>query len=73
MEAINDLLEDTHLISLKDAGLTIVSIFGNSGFRLTAANANGKLSNVNVTLANRIVGTEVFVPHGQVKRLPSLK
>ncbi|KAI9468670.1 hypothetical protein BDB00DRAFT_863586 [Zychaea mexicana] len=65
MEAINDLLEDAQLLSLRDAGLTIVSIFGNSGFRSTSANANGKLTNLNVTIANRIVGTEVFVPNGQ--------
>ncbi|KAI8138475.1 hypothetical protein BJV82DRAFT_293166 [Fennellomyces sp. T-0311] len=65
MEAINELLEDAQLVAIKDAGLTIVSIFGNSGFRTTSSHANGKLSNPNVTLANRIAGAEVFVPTDQ--------
>lgn len=68
MKQVNELLRDTRLESIQDAGLAIVSIFGNDGFRTTSAYSSGKHTNLNVTLANRIVGRQVFMPRYQVRR-----
>lgn len=69
MEEIKKLLHDSGLASLRDAGITIVSIFGNSGFRSLSAYASGELTNIATTLANRIVGSSVFVSPNEVKLL----
>lgn len=67
MKEVNELLKDTRLDSIQDAGLAIVSIFGNDGFRTPSAYSSGKLTNLNVTMANRIVGRQVFVPKYQAR------
>lgn len=67
MKEVNELLEDTRLESIQDAGLAIVSMFGNDGFRTPSAYSSGKLTNLNVTMANRIVGRQVFVPKYQAR------
>jgi len=57
MDDIKQLLDRTGLLSLKDAGLTIISLYGVS---------EAKQSSTIVNLANTIVGANVFAARHKV-------
>jgi hypothetical protein len=61
MDEINQLLEKSGLLSLKEAGLTIVSLYGVSESKRPVSR-----SNTIVTLANRIVGNTAFTTRNEV-------
>ncbi|KAI9483418.1 MAG: hypothetical protein EXX96DRAFT_141612 [Benjaminiella poitrasii] len=63
MDDINKLLERSGLLALKEAGLTIVSLFGVSESRRSASSPN-----LVVTLANRIIGTDAFTSANETLR-----
>lgn len=61
MDDIKQLLEKSGLLSLKESGLTIVSLYG-----VSEAKRPISRSNAIVTLANRIVGTTAFTSRNEV-------
>lgn len=62
MDEIKKLLERSGLLSLKDSGLTIVSIYGVSEEKKTNTSSDTAL-----TLANRIVGKQAFAARNEVR------
>jgi hypothetical protein len=61
MDEINQLLEKSGLLSLKEAGLTIISLYGVSELKRPVSR-----SNTIVSLANRIIGTNAFTCRKEV-------
>lgn len=61
MDEINKLLEKTGLSSIRDTGLTIISLYGVSDNKRTST-----LSNSMVKIANKIVGSDVFTSSFEV-------
>lgn len=64
MDEIKNLLDKSELLSLKDAGLTIVSLYG-----VSEEKRNGSIMVTAVTLANRIVGGKHFSSRNEVLEL----
>jgi hypothetical protein len=67
MDEIKNLLDKSGLLSLKDAGLTIVSIYG-----VSEEKQNDALTVTAVTLANRIAGGKHFTLRNEVHPLAYL-
>lgn len=63
MDEIKKLLDTSGLSSLRDSGLTIISLYG-----VSEEQRRTTPSNATITLANRIAGTTAFTLRNEVKK-----